>query len=258
LVTLSKIFLYVWLVVLLVALAKMGSAQPMPDIIGTGQREIAEPEIGPDEDRGMQRAGAPPSGVPVGMLISEQGVILEDNRSYALRIIVECLMPMEPGRVQKLLASNRSLEEIREAIGGVKGETIYQGSMKLDEKIYPLINIRIAPLKDNASILEAEVAKPIRSPAPINEITVVGYIRMIIEPSEDEKGMMGTGELQMNNSYFGKYIVMLDRAPPLQENKSGYEDMQMQMQIQIQKDMQMQKSPGFPAATFSQSQGGQN
>jgi hypothetical protein len=253
-VTLSKIFLYIGLVVLLVALAKVASAQPMPEDIGMEQREIAEPEIGPAEDRGMQRAGAPPSGVPVGMLISEQGVILKDNRSYALRIIVECLMPMEPRRVQKLLASNISLEEIREVIGDAEGEAIYRGNMKLDEKIYPLINIRTAPLAGNASILEAEVAKPIHNPAPINEITVVGYIRMIIEPSKDEKGMVGTGELQMNNSYFGKYAIMLDRAPPLQENKSGYED----MQIQIQKDMQMQKAPGFPKVTFSQSRGGPN
>jgi hypothetical protein len=243
-VTLSKIFLYIGLVVLLVALAKMASAQPMPEDIGMEQREIAE--LGPAEDRGMQRAGTPPSGVPVGMLISEQGFILKDNRSYALRIIVECLMPMEPRRVQKLLASNRSLEEIKHEIGGALGEAIYRGNMKLDEKIYPLVNIRIAPLADNASILKAEVAKPVHDPAPHNEITVVGYIRMIIEPSKDEKGMVGTGELQMNNSYFGKYIVMLDRAPPLQENKSGYED------------MQMQKAPGFPTVTFSQSQGGLN
>jgi hypothetical protein len=245
-VTLSKIFLYIGLVVLLVALAKTASAQPMPEDIGMEQREIAEPEIGPAEDRGMQRSGAPPSGVPVGMLISKQGVVLKDNRSYALRIIVECLMPMEPGRVQKLLSSNRSLEEIREAIGGASGEAIYRGNMKLDEKTYPLINIQIAPFADNASILEADVAKPVHDHALLNEMTVVGYIRMIIEPSKDEKGMVGTGELQMNNSYFGKYVVMLDRAPPLQENKSGYED------------MQMQKAPGFPKVTFSQSRGGPN
>ncbi|HSD57059.1 MAG TPA: hypothetical protein VLB04_02670 [Methanotrichaceae archaeon] len=210
-ITLNKLLLGVGLVVLLVALARTGSAQPMPEDPGMEQREMVE--LGPAEDMGVERAGAPPTGVPVGMLISEQGVALKGNKTYALRIIVECLTPMEPRRVQKLLASNKSLEEIREAIGSEHGEAIYRGNMLLDDRVYPLMNIRIAPFTDNISILEADVSKPNQDPALINEIVVVGHIRMTIEPSDG--GNTGKGELSMNdNRYSGTHAIRINIVTP--------------------------------------------
>ncbi len=199
------------LVMLLAALARMGSAQPMPEDIWIWQREIAElgMGLGPAKDMGMQRASAHPTGVPVGMLISEQGVALKDNKTYSFRIIVECLIPMEPRRVQKLLASNKSLEEIREAIGSEQGEAVYRGDMLLDKRVYPLVNIQMAPFADNVSILEANVSKPIQDHALINEIAVVGHIQITIEPSEG--GNTGKGELSMNDSlYSGTHAILID------------------------------------------------
>ncbi len=209
--TLNKILLYVGLLMLLVALARVGSAQHLPEEPGMEPREMVEP--GPVEDMGIERAGTPPAGVPVGMLISEQGVARKDNKTYALRIIVECLMPMEPRSVQKLLASNKSLDEIRKAIGSEQGDAIYRGNMKLDEKIYLLMNIMIAPYEDNISILEADVAKPNQDAALIDETAVVGHIRMTIEPSEG--GNMGKGELLMNDSYHpGMHSVFIEIVAP--------------------------------------------
>lgn len=216
-ITLSKMLLCIGLVMLLVALARMGSAQPTPEDIGIEQREIMErgmePRSADDIGMRMQRTGAPPAGVPVGMLISKQGVALKDNKTYSLRIIVECLMPMEPRRVQKLLASNKSLEEIKAAIGASQGEPMYHGSMKLEERIYPLINIRIASNADNISYLEADAAKPKQGPAFADETAVVGHIRMTISPSES--GMVGKGELWMNDSYHpGTHSVLINMGGP--------------------------------------------
>ncbi len=209
--TLNKILLYVGLVMLLLALVRIGSAEHMLEEPGMEPREMVEP--GPVEDMGIERAGAPPTGVPVGMLISEQGVARNDNKTYALRIIVECLMPMEPKSVQKLLASNKSLDEIREAIGDAPGESMYRGNMKLDDKVYPLSNIRIAPYADNASTLEADVSNPNHDPALVNERAVVGHIRMTIEPSEGKN--TGKGELWMNDSYHpGTHSVIINIVSP--------------------------------------------
>lgn len=209
--------------IFLVSLAIVGSAQPVPEDIGIEQREIVEVEpgmeLGPADDIriGMQRADAHPAGVPVGMLISERGVARKDNKTYSFRVIVECLTPVEPRRVQKLLASNKSLEEIRDAIGSEQGDAVYRGSMKLDETVYPLVNIRIAPFADNASILEADVSKPNHDPALINEIAVVGRIRMTIEPSEG--GNTGKGELQMNDSHhFGMHAIIIDILTPCEKS----------------------------------------
>jgi hypothetical protein len=228
-ITLSKLLLFVGLVVLLVALARTGSAQsaqPMPEDEGMWPREILEPGIA--EDMGMQRADAPLSGMPVRMLISKQGMALKDNKTYALRIIVECLTPMEPRRVQKLLASNKSLEEIRDAIGAEQGEAICRGDMKLGERVYPLTNIRVASFADNVSILEADVSMPVKDPALINEMAVVGHIQIKIEPSEG--GNTGKGELWMNdNHYFGMHMILIDIIKPCDKNMGrcwGNEDAQ--------------------------------
>jgi hypothetical protein len=201
-ITLSKLLLFVGLVVLLVALARTGSAQS------------AQPA---PEGMGIQKADIPLSGMPVRMLISEQGVARKGNKTYALRIIVECLTPMEPRRVQKLLSSNKSLEEIRDAIGAERGEAICRGDMKLDERVYPLTNIRVASFADNVSILEADVSKPVRDPALIDEAAVVGHIQMKIEPSEN--GKTGRGELWMNDSHYsGAHAILIDIVTPCDKN----------------------------------------
>jgi hypothetical protein len=201
-ITLSKLLLFVGLVVLLVALARTGSAQS------------AQPA---PEDMGIQKADIPLSGMPVRMLISEQGVARKGNKTYALRIIVECLTPMEPRRVQKLLSSNKSLEEIRDAIGAERGEAICRGDMKLGERVYPLINIRVASFADNVSILEADVSKPVSEPALIDEAAVVGHIQMKIEPSEG--GKTGRGELWMNDSHYsGAHAILIDIVTPCDKN----------------------------------------
>ncbi len=220
-ITLSKMLLFIGLIMLIMSLARTGSAQPGPDDIEMEQRVIAElgMEPRPAEDMDMQRADAPPAGaptgvptgIPMGVLISEQGVALKDNKTYALRIIVECLMPMEPRRVQKLLASNKSLEEIKDAIaiGAYQGEPMYHGNMLLDERIYALINIRIAFHEDNISNLEADVAEPNQDPARIDKKIVVGHVWMTIEPLEN--GMTGIGELWMDDSYHqGTHSVLVD------------------------------------------------
>lgn len=226
-ITLSKMLLFMGLIMLVMSLARTGFAQPEPGDIGIDQGEIEEPGMGPrpaeDMEIDMQRAGAPPAGIPtgvptgvptgipMGMLISEQGVALKDNKTYAVRIIVECLMPMEPRRVQKLLASNKSLEEIKDAIaiGASQGEPMYHGNMLLDERIYSLINIRIAFHEDNISNLEADVAKPNQDPALVNEKIVVGHVWMKIAPSDN--GMVGIGELWMKDSYHpGTHSVLID------------------------------------------------
>jgi hypothetical protein len=165
----------------------------------------------------MKSADAPPSGVPVRMLISKQGVALKGNKTYALRITVECLTPMEPRRVQKLLSSNKSLEEIRDAIGAERGGAICRGDMKLNERVYPLTNIRVASFADNVSILEADVSMPIQDPALIDEVAVVGHIRMTIAPSES--GNTGRGELWMNDSrYSGTHAILIDIVTPCDKN----------------------------------------
>lgn len=61
------------------------------------------------------------------------------------------------------------------------------------------------------------MSKPVQDPALINEIAVVGHIRMTIEPSED--GNTGKGELRMNDSHYsGTHAILIDIVTPCDEN----------------------------------------
>jgi hypothetical protein len=214
-VTMYKMLLYLGLVMMSVAMAGIGSAQLMPENFGIEQRDIAEPltDLKQADEKDLEKAGPPPTGVPVWVLISEQGIARKDNSSYALRIIVERLIPMEPRRIQELMSSDKSLEEIKNAIGASQEESIYHGSMKLDERIYPLINIRMIPYTDDISILDADVAWPNYDPALINEIEVIGHIQMTLAPSKH--GIVGEGELWINDgNHSGTHSVLIEIAAP--------------------------------------------
>ncbi len=216
----GKMLLYAGFVILLMASARVSSAQTLPENIGLEQRDISglpmdlNPiDIKPAEDLEIEKAGPPPAGFPVWMLISEQGIAWKDNRSYALRIIVERLIPMEPGHVQELMSSDKSLEEIKDAIGTSPEESIYHGSMKLEEEIYPLVNIRISSYADNSSILESDVAKPNQDSPLAYEMMILGHIRMKMTPSKD--GLVGQGTLLMNDSsHLGTHSILIDIVAP--------------------------------------------
>ena len=105
-----------------------------------------------------QNAGLP-TGVPVDVVYSGQGFALRGNESHILRLKVENILPLEPRQIRGLLASNKSLEEIRNDIQAIEGEETYRGSVILDHSIYPLIEIATTG-KDNTTSMNAY--RPIR------------------------------------------------------------------------------------------------
>jgi hypothetical protein len=56
---------------------------------------------------------------------------------------IDSLRPIEPMHMRKLLTSNTSLDEIRAALDTVDGEAKFDGTIKPDEKTYPLVHIKI-------------------------------------------------------------------------------------------------------------------
>ncbi|MDD2834583.1 MAG: hypothetical protein PHY05_00380 [Methanothrix sp.] len=165
------------------------------------------------QDREMmppQNAGFP-MGVPVEVLFSGHGFALVDNESHILRLKVESIMPLEPGQIQGLLASNKSLEEIRDDIRAKEGETTNRGSMILDRSIYPLINIVISAFGNNSTSLKADLADSgLLSNA--NDTQILGRISVIIAPSDG--GMIGKGELRIEQGLpAARYSLLIDMEP---------------------------------------------
>jgi hypothetical protein len=158
-----------------------------------------------------QNAGFP-MGVPVEVLFSGHGFALVDNESHILRLKVESIMPLEPGQIQGLLASNKSLEEIRDDIRAKEGEKTNRGSVIFDRSIYPLINIVISPSGNNSTVLKADLADP----GPLstaNDTQILGSISMIISPSDGS--MIGKGELRIEQGLpAASYSLLIDMEPP--------------------------------------------
>jgi hypothetical protein len=202
--------------------AKMMSPQsmgfPMGDPVevskpNVNQKIMIEPGdgMGPQVAKMMppQNAGFP-MGVPVDVLFSGHGFALVDNESHILRLKVESILPLEPDQIKELLASNKSLEEIRDDILAKEGEKTNRGSMILDRSIYPLINIIISPFGNNSTTLKADLADS----GQLSNVTtaILGSISMTITPSDG--GMIGKGELRIEQGLpAARYSLLIDMDP---------------------------------------------
>jgi len=158
-----------------------------------------------------QNAGFP-MGVPVEVMYRGNGFALMGNESHLLRLKVEAIMPLQAGQIRGLLASNKSLEEIRDDIRAKEGEKTNRGSMILDRSIYPLINIAVSASGNNSTALKADLAD-LSQPSPANDTSILGSISVIISPSDG--GMIGKGELRIEQGPLAAtYSLLIEMEPP--------------------------------------------
>lgn len=161
-----------------------------------------------------------PMGIPQEVLYGGHGFALKDNESHILRLKIETIMPLQPGQIRDLLSSNKSLEEISndiQATEGEAGEKTVRGSMILDRRIYPLVDIAISSPGDNTTSLKANLADT-SQPTRANDTSTIGGISIIISPSDG--GDIGKGKLDIiNNSRTDRYSVLLDMEPSRQNQK---------------------------------------
>jgi len=169
-----------------------------------------------------QNAGLP-MGVPVDVVFSGHGFALKANESYILRLKVEDILPLEPGQIRVLLASNKSLEEIKDDIQANEGKETYRGSVILDHSIYPMVEIVATPTSDNTTSINANLADLDLLSAGDGNATL-GNISVLVSPSDG--GMIGRGELHLDlGPHAGNYSVLLDMDPPRHVDGHGPADM---------------------------------
>ena len=180
-------------------------AEPNQTNNADGSRERMNPEKAygtmPNQNAGL------PMGVPVDVVYSGHGFALRANESHVLRLKVEDILPLEPGQIRGLLASNKSLEEIRDDIQAREGEETYRGSVILDHSIcLPMPESTAAPDLADLDLLSAG-----------NGNATLGNISVMVSPSDG--GMIGRGELNLDlGPHAGNYSVLLDMGPPRHES----------------------------------------
>jgi hypothetical protein len=160
----------------------------------------------------VEQMSGPSGEAPMGPTFSGRGFALMGNESHDLMLNVENLILPDPIQVRRLLASNKSVEELRDEINEIQGKAIYRGIIKLDGMVYPMVDINLSLPGEKPITLYANVIEPTFDLTISNETAIAGNIKMMIAPSED--GMVGKGELIMNKGpHVGSYRVLLDLQP---------------------------------------------
>lgn len=193
-----------------VSQAGMGSSNPVQTC-----RELDQRALGPGPADGFMEGQIdrpPGESPPMGLSYSGRGFALKDHESYDLMMTVVNLMPPDPMQVQRLLASNKSIEEIRDEINAMQDRAIYRGFIKLDEMVYPLIDINSSPASGNSISLYADVVEPALDLTISNKTSIAGDLKVMISPCEGR--IAGNGELIIDRGpHTGTYDVTLDVQP---------------------------------------------
>lgn len=153
--------------------------------------------------------GAPIYGVPVGIIFLHwQGFALKGDQSYILRVSIESIRPVGPMNVRKLLASNKTLEEVGKEILAEEGNETYRGHLRLGESTYWLTNVEVKLAESNLT-LSADLNEPVETNGTINSAEAAGRIKVNTTSYEGER--KGQGELIIaKGPLVGSYQVLLD------------------------------------------------
>ena len=181
---------------------------------------LAEPadmgEIGDVARNGLGQNNAPyvqpfgnMNGAPAGIIFHNwQGFALKGDQSYILRVSIESVRPVGPVNIRKLLASNKTLEEVGKEILAEEGNATYRGHLRLGESTYWLTNIEVKLARSNLT-LSADLTEPLENPAASNSTEIVGRITVNTTSYLGER--KGQGNLIIAKGLLiGSYRVLLD------------------------------------------------
>jgi hypothetical protein len=148
------------------------------------------------------------AGAPGVVFQSWRGFALKGNESYSVRVSIESLRPVEAMNIRKLMASNMTLEEIRNEIRNEEGDVINRGVMRIGDDVYRLDSILMVP-KGNKTVLDADVSLPKLGSGQNNTTTAIGHLNVSL--SGEDGRVVSQGILLMRSGkYLGYYRVLLD------------------------------------------------
>ena len=197
-----KILIVGLIAIWLVNLIGASFAQP-PDVGDEANKNLAQ-DIGP-----LGKPIEMSHGAPGGIIFHHwKGFALKDNESHLLRISIESVRPINPMSVRKLLASNRTLDEIEREILPHEGNTTFRGRIRLGINPYQLTNIKMIFAENNLT-LDADVVEFQDGTVPSNSTVIVG--RLTVDSARQEGSKKGQGELIINEGLNkGSYQLLLD------------------------------------------------
>jgi hypothetical protein len=140
------------------------------------------------------------------------GFALTDNQYHLLKIKIDGEIVPDMGSFKTMISDNKTLGQIKsEMKDKIKAEIAsasYNGNLTLGKSHYKLLNIKLTPLENNSTSIDANIAGP-KVNFNDDPKTVVGHITATI--SRYENSTIAEGTLTMNSGeYSGQYKVLLD------------------------------------------------
>ncbi len=152
---------------------------------------------------------------------SGSGFAMSGNQNHIVRMSVEGKIKPDFANIKKLISDNKTLgqikSEIKAKISAEISAASYNGSLHLGKGSYNLLNIKVTPLENNSTTINADVAGPKQSfkDKPTN---VIGHIT--VTTSRQDNSSIGEGTLTMNSGqYSGQYKVLFDMKRGMGEHR---------------------------------------
>ncbi len=143
----------------------------------------------------------PRSKVPVAVVYSGHGFVLNGDEFHVLRVQVIKAKELKPREIMEYIGANTSLKELKAAIE--KERPRYRGRLRVGDELYRLDNITTGNRTVSADLMN--VSGLTRERAGHISITVMQY----------EGTRIGEGTLSMyKGAYIGEYRVLLAMLPP--------------------------------------------
>ena len=170
--------------------------------------DMASNELGQNNAPHVQPFGNM-DGAPAGIIFHHwQGFALMGDQSYILRVSIESVRPVGPVNVRKLLASNKTLDEVGKEISAEEGNVTYRGHLRLGESTYWLTNVEVTLARSNLT-LSADLNEPLENLAASNYTETVGRITVNTTSYEGERKSQGK-LIIAKGQLIGSYRVLLD------------------------------------------------
>lgn len=176
----------------------------------TGEMDdVARNELGQNSAANYAQPFGIVEGEPSGLIFHYwHGFALKGDQSYILRISIESVRPVEPINVRKLLASNKTIDEVGKEILAEEGKLTYRGHLKLGESTYWMTNVEVVLDRNNIS-LKAELNEPLGNLDSVNSTETAG--RITVNTTGNEGELKGQGSLIITKGQLiGNYQVLLD------------------------------------------------
>lgn len=135
-----------------------------------------------------------------------QGVAAKGNESLSVRLNVQNIRILDPGKARRLLASNISLEQLKSDTRSGDRDEIIRGSLRLNNDTYRMVDIKFES-SGNISTLDAGLASP---KSTLGSEEIVGSALMTISVVDDIE--VAEGYVVINDSnYSSNYSLFMEK-----------------------------------------------